>query len=902
MAARILKTKLFVPPLRQTLVARSVLMARLDEVQKRPLALISAPAGYGKTTLVTNWLNERAADSSFILHPSSFKTAWLSLEESDNDPVRFLRYVVAALQTAVPDLPDDVTGVLDEQSVVAVDGFLTDLLNALTAVSQPIILVLDDYHMIQDDDIHDGIAFLLDHMPPNLHLIVTTREDPPLPLARLRGRGQLVEIRQADLAFMEAEAAEFLNDVMGLSLTEQAVTALAARTEGWITGLQMAALSMQGQNDVESFLAAFTGSHRYVLDYLMEEVWQRQPPEIQQFLLQTAVLDELCADLCDAVLQAAFPIPKPQSQEILEYLDRTNLFIIPLDEGRQWYRYHHLYADLLQQRLLQSAPERVPVLHEVAGAWYEENGRLPEAIEHYLAGEAYDQAATLILQVADEYMMRSEVDTLLGWVGGLPHDVIGERPLLFVYQAGAYLLAGMSFNTIEEHLEEALDHSNGTASAEVNVLRGLLAIFRADIEESEQLSQMALQLLPEENKFLRSLVVQNLALVQTLNNDIDSVVAGLLAAAEVCAAAGNVMSQVVCLSHAGEFSIYGGCLNAAKTYYEQAIEAAVDSQKRPLPIMGIPKMGLAELYREWNDLDKAAALAEEGLALIQRWGDLGGLDGYTWLARIKQAQGDEAGAVAIIEKAAEIAARFDASELDDYMVGVFRARLDIEQGRIETAVRWFEESGLHNDVWTNTPYHMWEASCLTLIRLAIARQDYQDALDRIDELIPRAEEMKRLGNIIDALVLKAAVHFSSNRLQEAQTALQKALILAEPEKYCRIFIDKGEPIRQLLLTLQQTSQPANLPTYISQLLTAFQSSERKYPVSTLQASLVDPLSERELEVLQYIAAGCTNRQIADQLFVAQSTVKTHINNIYSKLGVSDRAEAISQAHALGIIN
>jgi LuxR family maltose regulon positive regulatory protein len=911
MAMRILKTKLFVPPLRQEIVARPQLMARLDGLQQRPLALISAPAGYGKTTLVANWLNEKAVKSSF-------KTAWLSLEESDNDPVRFLRYVVAAVQTAVPELPDDVTRMLDEHGMVAVDGFLTDLLNALTAtstgsvhaVSHPIILVLDDYHLIQDGDIHEGIAFLLDHVPPNLHVIMTTREDPPLPLARLRGRRQLVEIRQADLAFSEAEAAEFLNDVMGLSLAEEAVAALAARTEGWITGLQMAALSMQGQDDVDAFLAAFTGSHRYVLDYLMEEVWQRQSPEIQHFLLQTAVLDELCAELCDAVLGTRdqrletgnSPIPSRQSQEILEYLDRTNLFVIPLDEGRQWYRYHHLFAELLQQRLSHSAPERVPVLHALAGKWYEENGSLPEAIEHYLAGEDYDPAATLILQLADEYMMRSENDTLLSWVGALPHDVIGERPLLFVYQAGAYLLAGMSFTTIEDHLKEALDHSEGTASAEVNVLRSLLAIFRADIEESEQLSQNALQLLPEENKFLRSLVVQNLALVKSINHDIESIVAGLLDAAKVCAAAGNVMSQVVCLSHAGEFSIYGGHLNEAKIYYEQAIETAVDSQKRPLPIMGIAKMGLGELHREWNDLDTAAALAEEGLALIQRWGALGGIDGYIWLARVKQAQGDEAGAVAAMEKAAEITARFDASELDDYMVGIFRARLDIEQGQIETAVRWFEESDLHNDDWADTPYHMWEAICLTLIRLTIAQQNYQKALDQINELIPRAEQMKRFGNVIDALVLKAVVYFSNNQRQEAQDALQKALALAEPEQYCRIFIDKGEPIRQLLLTLQQTNQPPNLQTYITQLLAAFES-----PVSSRQSSIIypqssiDPLSERELEVLQLIVAGYTNRQIADQLFVAQSTIKTHINNIYSKLDVSSRSEAITRAQELRLI-
>lgn len=905
MATRMLKTKLFVPPLRQEIVARSQLVALLDGVQKRPFALISAPAGFGKTTLVVEWIKEKAEGRRMKDELLPSQTAWLSLEEADNDPIRFLRYVVAALQTAVPDLPDDVTGLLDEQTPFAVDGVLTDLLNALTAVSHPIILVLDDYHLIEDDDIHSGIAFLLDHMPANLHLIMTTRQDPPLPLARLRGRDLLVEIRQTDLAFSEAEAAQFLNEVMGLSLTEIAVGALADRTEGWITGLQMAALSMRGQDDVDNFLTAFTGSHRYVLDYLMEEVWQRQSSEIQHFLLQTAVLEELCAGLCDAVLAIGdFAISNLQSQEILEHLDRTNLFIIPLDDARLWYRYHHLFADLLRQRLAKMAPERVPVLHELAGNWYEENGRFPEAIHHYLQSARQDRAAELILQVAEEYLMRSEVDTLLDWIDSLLHDAMGEHPLLFVYQAGAMLLAGQSFKTIQEYLHQALDHSEGEATGEVNVLRGLIAAFQGEAEASEYYSQMALRLLPEENLFLRSLVIQNMALAQALNGDVESVISGLLAAAGVCAEAGNVMSQVICLTHVAEFAIWGGRLHAAKDYYEQAMALAVDAQQRPLPIMGIAKMGLGEVYREWNQLEQAAALSEEGLGLINRWGQIGGLDGYIWSSRIKQAQGDSEGARLAIEKATELAARFDASQIDDYMVGVFRARFEIAQGRVKTAVRWIEESGILDDSLPETPYHMWEMGRMTLLPLALAQQDYAKALTLIADILIQAEAKGRQGVVIDVLTWQAVAYFHDNQHLEAQTSLQKALVLAEPERYMRIFLDKGDPILRLLLMLQQTNKQPNLQNYIIQLLDAFRSPVSNPSVGSLQGQqfpLQDSLSERELEVLRLIAAGYNNRQIADQLFVARSTVKTHINNIYGKLGVSNREAAISCAQELRLI-
>jgi LuxR family maltose regulon positive regulatory protein len=901
-----IKTKLSVPPLRQGLVPRLQLIARLNEVQQRPLALISAPGGFGKTTLVVNWLNQQPG-RELSVEPSG--VAWLSLEKSDNDPARFWRYVLAALQTAVPDLPEQLTAVLEAQLPLAVEGLLTDLLNALTAVSGPLFLVLDDYHLLQDPAIQQGMTFLLDHLPPPLHLILITRQDPPLSLARWRGQDLLVEIRQSELAFSETEAAQFLNDIMGLSLTDEAVAVLAARTEGWIAGLQMAALSMRDRDDVDSFLDAFTGSHRYVADYLMDEVWQHQSPQIQFFLLQTAVLDELYAPLCARLLTAANAeeragqtLPSTADcQAILEKLERTNLFIIPLDDTRQQYRYHHLFAGMLRQRLAQAGPERAARLHDRAGSWYEENERFPEAIEHYLQGELQQKAALLIEKIAETVLMRSEIDTLLNWLAALNHEAKRERPLLFVYQAGASLLAGKPFELIERELQEALTHSEGATAAEVHVLQGLIAAFRGDATAGEKLSEAALDLLPEDARFLRSLVAQNMALIQLVEGDVNQAMPSLRGAAELCASAGNVMSQVICLAHAGELAIVAGQLLAAQAYYEEAVALAVDGRQRPLPIMGIAKMGLGELYREWNRLQRAAALSQEGLALIQGWGQVGQMDGYIWSAQIRQAQGDEAGAVEAMRRAAELALRFDASQIDDVMVGLYRARLDIQQGRVETARHWLVETGVPDAALAETPYHIWELGRLTLIYLAIARQKSASALELVADLLPHALAKGRLGIAIDLLVLQGLAAFHHNQPHEALAALQQALALAAPEGYIRTFIDKGDPIRQLLLLAgQQANLQPDLHAYVDKLLATFAPPLPAFAAHhKQQRDLVEPLSEREIEVLQRIVAGYSNREIAAQLTIAHSTVKTHINNIYSKLGVQTRSEAIERAQNPG---
>lgn len=868
-------------------MTRPYLLAQLDHGWQRPLILLSAPAGFGKTTLVAHWIAHWADRQT--RRPPLF--AWLSLDENDNDPVRFLAYLLASLQTAVPSLPTETQEAL-HAGQPAGPGLLTTLLNDLTAVADPLLLVLDDYHLIQDERIHEMVVFLLDRAPDNFHLLLTTREDPPLPLARLRGRSQLLELRQVDLAFSQDETAQFLTGVMGLALTAADTAILAARTEGWITGLQMAALSLRGRDDVAGFVAAFTGSHRFVLDYLMEEVLQRQPPEIQYFLRQTAVLDQLCGPLCDYLL----PDLASAGQQTLEYLERANLFVVPLDDERCWYRYHHLFADLLRQRLAQSGAAQIARLQRRAGDWCAANGRVPEAIDYFIRAGAYSAAADLVAAVAEEYLMRSEILTLLGWFKALPEEEIRARPMLCIYHAGAMLITLEPLSAIEARLQQALTHKTGQTGGEVNIIQALITLLRGDIAQSIAQSQQALALIPAESLFLRSLVMQNLAFTHTLQGDIPVAVDLLLAAAREGEAAGNVMSQVISLAHAAEMMIYGGRLFEAQKLYEGAYEVAAAGRKRPLPIAGMALSGLGEIWREWNDLDKAEQYVTTGLELVHAWGDVGALDGYIWLTRLRQSQGDAAGARRAMAQSDDIAHRFDTTELDDVFVSLYRARLDVLQGRLETAVQWAETCAILQQPADEAPYHLWEIGRTTLAWLQLALGHRDEAAAILQDLLPRSQAKGRIGMAIEQMILLAVVHDAAGRQTAALAALKEALTLAQPERYARIFLDRGDVMRRLLAQLLTGPLPNSLAIYAHSLLTAFDS-----PSAVRQTTLAESLSERELEVLRLIVAGYSNREIARQLVVAVSTVKSHVNAIYAKLGVSRRAQAIARAHELALV-
>ncbi len=973
MGMPLLATKLHIPPPRPGLVLRSRLLERLDAGLDSRLTLISAPAGSGKTTLASEWLRH-----------TGLPVAWLALDRGDNDLVRFLAYLIAALQT-VPHLKgagvgQAATALLQTAGFVAaevplaaispvvfhveadqaaglgqvegepralggaVEELLTGLINEIaTAGVTRFVLVLDDYHEIRAPSIHDALLFLLEAMPKNMHLAILTRADPFLPLARLRGRGQLVEMRQADLRFTLDECTAFLNQAMGLGLAAADVTTLVSRTEGWIAGLQMAALALQAcalspghdAERVSQFIRAFTGSNRYILDYLVEEVLQRQPPTVQAFLLQTCILDRLSGPLCDAVLgrgdlALGDGCTQPQrSVWTLEYLERANLFVVPLDDRREWYRYHRLFDDLLHQRLQQGQPSLIPVLHRRASMWFEANGLMGEAIEHALAGRDLERAADLVEQAAEATLMRSEIATFLAWVEALPAELVHAHASLCLYQAWTFLLSGRPLEAVEDCLRAADEGVAGLATR-ILALRAWIAALRGQMSRSIELSRRALEQLPESDSFLRSIAVLSLSAAYLVA---DETVAGLQALEDATRSsrkAGNVMVAVVGLCTLAENYKKRGQLRKAQALFQQALDLAVDGRGQRLPIAGEPLMGLGELAREWNDTAGAVPLLLEGIERRMKVGRGGAMDGYLSLARIRQAQGDSDGALDAIQRAQQLAAEFESTQIDDLVVAMFQALLWVRQGNLEAAARWSEERGLDRDLGQPGPeegdalleYRLLKYEHLVLARLRLAQHRPQEALALLEQVLTLAEKMERRGMVIETHALRALAFQAQGDMGQALVALGRALSLAEPEGYVRLFADEGEPMAELLRRYVATAvgggrtQPPRSAvnrSYAARLLDALLADGRApqaespsapsclRPGHAQPAALAGSLSGRELEVLRFLTSRLSAGEIAQELVVSTNTVRSHLKSIYGKLDVHSRLEAVERARELNLL-
>lgn len=595
----LLETKFRIPAAPLESIPRARLTKRLDDGLDRKLILVSAPAGFGKTTLLVKWAAACGAS-----------VAWLSLDDSDNDPARFTNYLQAALRAAGVDLEEHTPG--EGWASGSLDTFLTALLNQITAGPGQIVLVLDDYHLITAETVHDAVGFLLDHMPARMHIAIATRADPPLPVARLRGRGQLCEIRLSDLRFTPDETMAFLGEVMGLALSDTDITALATRTEGWIAGLQMAGLSLQGRDNASQFIADFAGSNRYILDYLLEEVLDREPEHVQTFLLRTSILERLCVPLCDAVLGIAAP-SFYDSRSILEHIEHANLFLVPLDEHREWYRYHRLFSDLLQQRLAQTETDTIPELHRRASRWFEENGWVSAAIEHALVAEETERAADVIEENAQATLMRGEIATFLRWADALPDESLPKRPLLCILYAWTLLLSGHSLDTIEPRLREAELH--GTTRGHATALRGMIAAFQGKSSTAIEYCEQALDQLPPEERFARDIATWILNLLHyttTGGGASDQLVAETIRMTE---RSGNVLITVLAAANRAELLMRQGHLIDAAAGYEEVLAMARDAQGRPLPIAGQALIGLGDIAREQNDLDTAARYLTRGIEL-----------------------------------------------------------------------------------------------------------------------------------------------------------------------------------------------------------------------------------------------------------------------------------------------
>jgi LuxR family maltose regulon positive regulatory protein len=873
----LLKTKLLIPPVRANHVVRPRLTSKLNDSLDKALTLVSAPAGYGKTTLLAEWAGTR--------HNS---VGWVSLDEYDNEFSRLLAYLINALANIQTNFGSNTRVLLKASPPLTAPAILSSLINDISEIPDAFCLILDDYQFITNPLIHNAFSYLLEHLPPNMHLAVATRVDPPLPLPRLRSRNQLVEIREKDLRFTSEEVAEYLREGMGLELTAMEISALEARIEGWIVGLQTAALSMKDRHELSFFIQSFSGSNRYILDYLEEEVFNRQSEDVQEFLLETSILDQLCASLCEAVTCQA------GCQRLLERIEQANLFLIPLDEERQWYRYHHLFTDILRKRLQQIRPKQLKEIHARAADWYEQHGWIAEAISHTLIIKDFKRAATLIEQNAMRMLSGGELTTFLSWLEALPAEFPSHRPWLLIYNAWAKALSGQT-NELEPLLMEAeCLISKDSADEETLDLLGNIAGVRAynsvyalDMPQTIKLASVALQKIPAKNVVTRYMVTVVLVIANGFLNQLEK---SCQAYRNVLVAAHDVGNTYISVTARCDLAIClknQGKLHSANTIYKEAREILVEHGKGKSPIWAALEVGEGDLYREWNDLAGAELLIKSGIKYgFQRGGPDWLVLGYIAIAQLLQARGDLLGATNALQDAEFIIRNFSIVPSTRDLLQKIRVRLWLAKGELQKAVDWFEEN---KQAILYFPIHV----PMALARVLIAQGRIDEALSLLSRLAEAAESGERFGNLIEILILRALAFKSSMNTSEALKVLEKALVLAEPENYVRVFLDEGRPMFELLDAILHQEGPVP-KEYIGKLLVGFSDYSRE-PI------LSESITKREQEVLKLIASGMTNQQIAEKLVLSSGTVRAHTANIYRKLDVSNRIQAVVRAKELNLL-
>jgi LuxR family maltose regulon positive regulatory protein len=894
----ILTTKLYIPPPRRAaqLVTRPRLTARLHEGLTRRLTLISAAAGFGKTTLVGEWRASLGRDMPL---------AWLSLDDDDNDLARFLTYLVAALTTLGTTVGDSALAALKAPQPPPATAILTALINDLEALPQGCALVLDDYHVITAEAVHQALTFLLEHRPARLRLVILSRSDPPLPLARLRAQGELTEIRAADLRFTPAEATAFLNQVMALDLPADAVAALETRTEGWIAGLKLAALSMQardaqGRTDL---IAAFGGSHQYILDYLLEEVLNHQPEEVRSFLLQTSILSRLCGGVCDAVVAGDTP-QAMDGQSMLERLEHMGLFVVPLDDERHWYRYHHIFREVLNRRLAHLHPQQLPSLHQRASAWHEANGLVPEAILHALAAGNQDRVIGLIEQHGCLLLIRGEVTTLLRWIAAVEVHA-DRRPWFHVFRAWAFALTGeveraeawlRQGEALLAEQEPAPDAT--TLQGTISAARAHCANLRGEAQLGAGYARQALGHLPDTdivNCCMRTVATSLLGDATAMTGELEEARQAYAEAAQIGRAAGDVHLAIVLNSNLAGILVEQGQLRQAAALLSETLAMAKRPDGQRSVIAGRACIELSQIYYEWNRLEDAFQLAQQGLVLCQQWGSVElQAVGHGILARLEHAQGRPERAQAAILAAARLVDQYKLAPRHAVWVRSVQARLWMAQGNLQRACRLIGEAGITpgDEIdFLHEPY------CLVLVRLLLAQGEYDSALALSRRLLETAMATKRTGRATESLLLQALALQGKDQADQALAILERAISLSEVEGFVRLFVDEGDPMARLLHRARAHRMGG---PYLSVLLGAAGEtiSETRTPVQ----GLIEPLTPREREVLQLIADGCSNPGIAAKLVITIPTVKRHITNIYGKLGVRRRTQAIALGRELKLLH
>jgi len=925
MSLPLLQTKLYIPSPRPQLVPRPAVTAKLQQSAACPLTLIAAPAGFGKTTLVSEWITQ-----------CDQPVAWLSLDEEDNDPGSFLLYLVAALRTVHAHIGESTLASLQGAQLPPITALLTPLLNELSQLTAPFTLVLDDYHLITAEPIHAALAFLVEHLPPALRLLITTRIDPPLPLARWRVRGHLTEIRADDLRFGVTEATTFFNRVMGFQLTAADIARLAARTEGWIAGLQLAALSLRGRTDVAGFIQSFSGSHRHVFSYLIEEVLNQRPADTLDFLMQTAILERFNAGLCNAVTGLQ------DSQTLLEKIEQANLFLIPLDDERKWYRYHHLFTDVLRSHLHQTAAETIAPLHQRASRWFEAQELWPEAIHHALAAADYATAARLIEQVGIALFSQSTIQhSLQRWLSALPAPFIRARPrlcLMYAWIRFAYADSTTALQwvtnaeaTLRNPRIELFDAASADeVAAEAVAIRTVLSAYNLTIAPAEVLTygRQALAQLSENQYSFRGMAASGMGMAYLKQGDVIGAEEAMAEANRMSRAAGNSYMQVA-------FAASQVTMQRARGSWRRALETCrenLDWLRRhgaaAYPTLGGLYLTLADLLREQNELDIAHRHAETAIAHSdQELNPSVSIFSRLALIRVKQAQGDWPQVWLLMEDVSSLIKEHP-TMLHSTILPAITAQFQIAEGIVALETVW---ARIQHAAWEEGPFltayrfldfvYLYEHGRLARAQVCIAwarrtndTRLLQETLAYLQRQAQVATESHLGWYWLKVQLLQALCHHALGQLDDALSILAAALTRAEPEGYVRIFVDEGEAMRVLIAACGMRMTDTRQQAYLNKLLSAFGepvlprekqiTSAISQPLRTPHSALrplVEPLSERELEILHLVANGCSNSEIAGKLIVTVGTVKKHLNNIYGKLGVASRTQAIARGRELGLL-
>ena len=891
MQTTLLSTKLYIPIYHEALVARPRLNAILSNSLMKGFTLVSAPAGYGKTTLVSCWLREAGTPC-----------AWLSLEDSDNDPVRFLQYLLTALQTIVPAIRLDLLDMVEEIQPASFQAIIKILINEIAKQNDRFVLVMDDFHLIQDQLILDIVAFMLDHIPTQqMHLMLITRTDPPLPLSRLRVRNQMVEIRADQLRFSRGEVTDFVNGVMGFNLSPEDIAAMDVRTEGWIAGLQLAVLSMQGCKDVPGFISEFSGSHHLIVDYLAEEVLKRQDEQTRSFLLQTSILSRMCASLCDSLVDVRSAEHPLDGQSVLECLQNKNLFIIPLDEERRWYRYHRLFADALNRRLEYQYPELLPRLYRRASEWYEKNGLFGEAIQYALGAGDQERVAQLVEQNGCYLLMSGEVLTLLKWLETIA-QYFSAHPWLVIQKGWALSIAGRM-----EQAEKVFQNAERLVSAleptpDVKTMVGTISAGRAywadiqgNIPEAARLAQQAMDLLPDTDPMscsMRSVATGTFAKTKWMIGDFQQARQIYDQAVEICQETNNAEMLINTNTDIAVILMEQGRLRQAERLFLETLKTTIRPDGQRLPLSAGIYSGLSKVYYEWNQLEQAEYYAHQCLEVSQQWGNIEQQAiGIIMSAKLEQANGSQEKAQLLMRTADQLNRDNRLYLWNSIWIEAALDRFWLLLGSLERVSQRIKISDINP---VDEIAYLHEAKYLTLLRWLLACEDYESALGLAERMLQKAQKDHRILQVVELLVLESLAYQGKKETAVAVTILAKSVALAQPEGYKRVFLDQGELVLKML-HLVKSNQDAT--GYARELVEAFSPVSATAPVPI--QLLIEPLSGREIEVLKLIEAGLSNQEIASRLFISITTVKKHISNIYAKLDVKTRTQAVARGKELG---